>query len=71
MSHLVKIGKAMKARRKALRLSQEDVVGLAEMDRGHYSEIENGKRNISVETLKRIADALHTPAWKLLKDAEK
>jgi transcriptional regulator with XRE-family HTH domain len=45
-------------------------VGLAEMDRGHYSEMENGKRNISVETLKRIADALHTPAWKLLKDAD-
>jgi transcriptional regulator with XRE-family HTH domain len=45
-------------------------VGLAEMDRGHYSEMENGKRNISVETLKRIADALHPPAWKLLKDAD-
>ncbi len=41
------------------------------MDRGHYSEIENGKRNISVKTLKRIADALETAPWKLLKDADK
>ena len=71
MSYLSKLGHAIHNRRNNLGLSQEDVVGRAEMDRGHYSEVENGKRNISVKTLKRIASALETSAWKLLKEAEK
>ena len=32
---------------------------------------ENGKRNISVNTLRRIAKALETTPWKILKDAVK
>ena len=71
MRYLSKIGTVIQNRRLSLGLSQEDVVGRAEMDRGHYSEVENGKRNISINTLKRIAEALEIEPWKLLKEADK
>lgn len=44
--------------RKQKNLTQEDLAGLAEIDRSYLSEIENGYKNISVQTLKKIADAL-------------
>lgn len=39
-------------------MTQEDLAGAADIDRSFLSEIENGHKNLSVETLKKIADAL-------------
>ena len=38
------------------------------MDRGHVSEIENGKRVINLLTLQTVASGLDTTMAKLLKD---
>lgn len=60
------IGKKIVFLRKLAKLSQEDLAGLAELDRSYLSEIENGHRKLSVETLKKIADALKVKASLLL-----
>lgn len=52
------IGQRIVKLRKQQKLTQEDLAGLAEIDRSYLSEIENGYKNISVQTLKKIADAL-------------
>lgn len=69
MKDVDRVGLAIRRRRQALNLSQDDVVARVDMNRGNYSEIENGKRNITLSTLLRIAEALETEAWKILKDA--
>ena len=38
--------------------SQEDIANTAGMERSFMTHIENGRRNISVDTLQRILDAL-------------
>ncbi|MBU0800333.1 MAG: helix-turn-helix domain-containing protein, partial [Alphaproteobacteria bacterium] len=41
------IGQRILAFRKAQKLTQEDLAGLAQIDRSHLSEIENGYKNVS------------------------
>lgn len=62
------IGKKIAALRKRQGMTQEDLAGAAEIDRSFLSEIENGHKNLSVETLKKIADALGIKPSKLLDD---
>lgn len=58
MSIEKQIGSKIALLRKQKGLTQEDLAGLAELDRSYLSEIENGKKNFSIRTLKTIADAL-------------
>ncbi|UJP66703.1 helix-turn-helix domain-containing protein [Mongoliitalea daihaiensis] len=54
-------GKKVKAVRKSQNVSQEKLAELAELDRTYISDIENGKRNVSIETVLKIAKALDKP----------
>lgn len=56
----------VRAARNALGLSQEDLAHEAEVDRTYVSQVEGGKRNITVTVLARIAKALETTPDKLL-----
>lgn len=58
MKELETIAKNIVLLRKAKGLTQEDLCGLAEIDRSYLSEIENAKANISIKTLTAIANAL-------------
>lgn len=60
MSILVSIGRKIAKIRHEQGLTQEDLAGLAEMDRSYLSEIENGKKNLSVTTLVKISKSLKT-----------
>jgi transcriptional regulator with XRE-family HTH domain len=60
------IGQAIVMLRRQANLTQEDLAGKAELDRSYLSEIESGKKNISVRILKKIASALGIKASKLL-----
>lgn len=53
-----KIGIRVKELRTLKSLSQEVVANTADMERSFITHIENGRRNISVETLQRILSAL-------------
>lgn len=63
------IGQRILALRKAQNLTQEDLAGLAQIDRSHLSEIENGYKNITIHTLKKIADGLQVKVAVLVDDA--
>ena len=54
-------GEKVKAIRKSQDVSQEKLAELAELDRTYISDIENGKRNVSIETVFKIAKALNKP----------
>ena len=57
----VAFGEKVKAIRKNQNVSQEKLAELAELDRTYISDIENGKRNVSIETVFKIARALDIP----------
>jgi transcriptional regulator with XRE-family HTH domain len=54
-------GKKVREIRKREGVSQESLADLAGLDRTYISDIENGKRNVSIETIFKIAEALKTP----------
>jgi len=53
-----KVGQRIRELRKTLNLSQERLANEAEVDRTYMTDVENGRRNISVEVLERIIAAL-------------
>lgn len=53
-----KIGQRIKQLRKDLDLSQEALGYKAEVDRTYVTDVENGRRNVSVEILERLIKAL-------------
>ncbi|MDX5479399.1 MAG: helix-turn-helix domain-containing protein [Cyclobacteriaceae bacterium] len=57
----VAYGEKVKAIRKSQNVSQEKLAELADLDRTYISDIENGKRNVSIETIYKIAKALEKP----------
>ncbi len=67
MKELKIIGKNIVRLRKAQKLTQEDLCGLAEIDRSYLSEIENGKMNVTVKSLVTIAVALNARLEDLIK----
>ncbi len=54
----LKIGQRIKELRKQLELSQESLAYKAEVDRTYVTDVENGRRNVSVEILERLIKAL-------------
>ena len=69
-SILVRLGKAVRLRRKLLELSQEALADCAELDRSHMGKIERGERNLSLLNIVRIAQALECKPSDLLIEAE-
>jgi len=54
-----KVGQRIKQLRKELDLSQEALALKAEVDRTYVTDVENGRRNVSVEILERLIKALN------------
>lgn len=61
-------GKRIKECRLSLKLSQEALANLAEIDRTYLPKVERGERNVSLAIAKKIADALNVKLSKLLED---
>ncbi len=57
---LLKIGDNIRAARKRMGYSQEEFADIACFSRSYYTEIETGKRNISILNLVKIMEALNT-----------
>ena len=68
MKELKIIGKNIVKIRKEKNLTQEDLCGLAQIDRSYLSEIENGKMNVTIKSLVTIANALKTNLIDLISD---
>jgi transcriptional regulator with XRE-family HTH domain len=54
----LKIGQRIKKLRKDIGLSQESLAYKSEVDRTYVTDVENGRRNVSVEILERLIKAL-------------
>lgn len=66
---LVRVGTAVRVRRKALKMSQESLADIAEIDRSHMGRIERGERNVTFLNLARIASAMSITLSELLASA--
>ena len=64
---LAQLGKRIQALRKAKGLTQTDLAVHLDLNRGHISDIERGKREVGIITLQVIARGLDTTMAKLLK----
>ena len=54
----IKVGQRIKELRKIILLSQESLANKADVDRTYVTDVENGRRNVSVEILERLINAL-------------
>jgi len=62
-----KLGQNMKRIRTKKNMSQGDIARALEVDRGYISNIESGKKNLTLATIQKLADALGVSADELLK----
>ncbi len=62
-----KLGQNIKQIRLRRKMSQGDICRKLDMDRSYMSAIENGKKNITIQQLERLAQALGISVDKLLK----
>lgn len=70
MATQLQIGEAIKKLRKNKGLSQEALAAEACIDRRYMSDIEQGKRNLSLDVLNRLASYFEIPLSALIKEAE-
>ena len=71
MVDAVLVGHILRGFRKNKGMSQEVLSGLACLDRTHYSKIERGLRNPTIDTLFKLAHALDIPPHELVIAIEK
>ena len=57
----------MKRIRAKKKMSQGDIARALDVDRGYISNIENGKKNPTIATIQKLANALGVSANELLK----
>ncbi len=63
---LRRFGNRLRALREARGLTQEELADDAGFSRSYYSDIETGKRNISILNLRRLAQSLNVSLSELL-----
>lgn len=61
-------GNRIKSLRLKMGLSQEKFALKINMDRTYYASVESGKRNVSLENIKKIADGLEISLSDLFND---
>lgn len=64
---LIKFGNRVKKLRKAKGLSQEELAHLAGLHRTYVGMIERAEKNITLNNIEKIANALETEVYNLLK----
>ncbi len=65
-----KIGQRIRELRKELDISQETLAYKAEVDRTYVTDVENGRRNVSVEILERLVKALEVSFFEFFNSKE-
>lgn len=67
LAHRQRIGDRIREERRRARLTQEEVANRIGLDRPSMVEIEQGQRNMTINTFIRIADALNVPLADLVR----
>lgn len=66
MTRIAKIGRGIRRARNAKKLTQDELAAATGIDRSYLSELENGKKNISIDVFMRLSDSLDVKPYKLL-----
>ena len=66
---LIAFGEALRARRKELGVSQEQLALLATVDRAYVGGVERGEHNLTLMTLNQLSEALQLNPSELLSRA--
>jgi transcriptional regulator with XRE-family HTH domain len=66
----IAVSVVIRALREELKISQDDFAALIGMHRTYYSSIERGERNLTLETLVRVAAGLKTDVATLAQRAK-
>jgi transcriptional regulator with XRE-family HTH domain len=66
---LTALGAAIRARRRELGFSQEQLADRAGMDRSYLGEVERGENSVALLSLLSVADALGVTLESLMKEA--
>lgn len=64
----IQVGKALRARREAAGMSQDDFADHIDMHRAYYAAIERGEKNVTLRTLRRVSEGLRVPMSEILRD---
>lgn len=64
------LGNIIRTERLALGLSQEELGARCQFHRTYIGSVERGESNITIQNVERIANALNTRVWMLLRAAE-
>lgn len=67
---LMTFGKAVRRLRSDRGISQEEFAELCGLHRTYISDVELGKRNVSLENIGRIAEALNMPLSELFAEVK-
>lgn len=59
-------GERLRSRRKELQMTLEDVAERAQMNWSYIAQIERGERNVSIDNMAALAEALDIPLRDLL-----
>ena len=62
----LRFARNLRAKRKARRLSQEEIAAIAGLHRTYVGAIERGERNVSIDNIERLASALDLDVIDLL-----
>jgi len=64
----IRFGKALRERRRKLRVSQEEFADMCGLDRTYIGGIERGERNVALVNIEKIALALRLSLAQLFRD---
>lgn len=65
-----RIGQVVRHHREAKKWSQEAFADHIKMHRAQYGFLEQGKRDLRLSSLERVAEGLGVPLWMLVREAE-
>lgn len=63
----IQFGIVLRRTREALNLSQEALAEQAGLHRTYIGQVERGERNISVDSMERLAEAVNMELWEMLR----
>ena len=63
----VRFGVRLRSAREGLQLSQERLAESAGLHRTYIGQVERGERNIAVDNMEKLADAVNQPLWEMLR----
>lgn len=70
-AHLALFGQRLRAARVEMALSQEELADQADLHRTYIGQVERGERNISVDNMEKLAEAVGQDLWRMLQPEER